>query len=64
MINKKYKRIPIVRCPNPECNCTILYSQNGKDKNKISVSIADTDYQGPTILCARCKTMLKISSKE
>ena len=64
MNNSQNRRIPIARCPNPECRCTILYSNNAKEKNMVEVSIAEPGYQGPTILCAKCKTMLKFSKKE
>ena len=58
-IDKK-QRIPIARCPNKNCGCTIVYSSNGKDKLKLTLATAENDYLGPTILCARCKTMIRI----
>jgi hypothetical protein len=58
--NERQRRIPIARCPNKNCGCAIVYSHNGKDKLKIALMPAENDYEGFTILCARCKTMIKI----
>ena len=54
-------RIPIVKCP--KCNHSIIYSDNPKNKNNFLVSIADDNYSGNTILCAKCKTMLSVIEK-
>ena len=59
-MNIEKQRIPIAKCPNKECGCAILYSRNGKDKLKVTLRAAESDYKGPTILCARCKTMIRI----
>ena len=31
---------------NPDCNCTILYSDNPKDKSNATVRIAEPNYSG------------------
>lgn len=51
-------RIPIGKCPC--CKHSIVYSDNPKNKNKVIIRIADDNYSGNTILCAKCKTMLSI----
>ena len=56
-------KIPIARCANSECNCTILYSDNPKDKSNVTVRIAEPNYSGATFMCPRCKTMLVIIEK-
>ena len=63
MRKETQNKIPIARCANPECRCTILYSDNPKDKNNVTVSIAESNYSGATYLCPRCKTMLAIIEK-
>lgn len=57
------KRIPIARCPVDGCGRTLLYSTNPKEKTTVTVSIAKPDYQGKTMLCPRCKTMLAVIEK-
>ena len=56
-------KIPIARCANPDCSCTILYSDNPKDKSNVTVRIAEPNYSGATFMCSRCKTMLVIIEK-
>ena len=56
-------KIPIAKCANPNCRCTILYSDNPKDKNNVIVRVAEPNYTGATYLCPRCKTMLAIIEK-
>lgn len=63
MYQKTQKRFPIARCANPSCGCTILYGSDPKEKINVTVRIADENYQGPTILCAKCKTMLAVIEK-
>ena len=63
MRKETQNKIPIARCANPNCKCTILYSDNPKDKNNVTVRIASSDYVGSTYLCPRCKTMLAIIEK-
>lgn len=57
------KRIPTVRCPMDGCGRTLLYSTDLKEKNTVTVSVAKPDYQGKTMLCPRCKTMLAVIEK-
>ena len=57
------KRIPIARCPVDGCGRTLLYSTNPKEKTTVTVSVAKPDYQGKTMLCPRCKTMLAVIEK-
>lgn len=54
-------RFPIGKCPH--CHHSIVYSNNPKNKNNIKVLIAEDDYPGNTILCAKCKVMLIIEEK-
>lgn len=61
--SEKIKRIPIARCPVDGCGRTLLYSTNPKEKNTVTVSIAKPDYQGKTMLCGKCKTMLAVIEK-
>lgn len=56
-------KIPIARCANPECGCTILYSNNPKEKRNVTVRIAEPGYECPTYLCPRCKKMLVVIEK-
>ncbi len=63
MRKETQNKFPIARCANPSCNCTILYSENPKDKSNVTVRIADPSYKGPTYLCPRCKTMLAVIEK-
>ena len=41
----KVKRIPIARCPNPDCSRTLLFSCDPKDRLHITTKIADERYQ-------------------
>ena len=34
------KRIPIARCPVPDCGRTLMYSGDPKDKHTVMLSIA------------------------
>ena len=52
------KRYPIAFCPN--CRRTILYSADPKDRKTVTVTVASDRYEGKTILCAKCKSMLAI----
>jgi predicted SprT family Zn-dependent metalloprotease len=63
MLEKKVKRIPIARCPNPDCSRTLLFSCDPKDKLRITTKIADENYQGKTMICSRCKTIVAIIEK-
>ena len=61
-MENKIKRIPIARCPNPDCSRTLLFSCDPKDKLRITTKIADESYQGKTMICSRCKTTVAIYS--
>ena len=57
-LNYKY---PIAYCPS--CHRTVLYSDDPRDKKDVSVRIADENYHGKTMLCAKCKSMLIVTEK-
>ena len=60
MNNKNIKRIPIARCPVPYCGRTLMYSGDPKDKHTVILSVANEGYQGKTMMCPKCKTVLKV----
>lgn len=60
---EEIKRIPIARCPVDGCERTLLYSTDPKEKSTVTVCVAKPDYQGKTMLCPRCKTMLAVIEK-
>ena len=62
-MDNKIKRIPIARCPNPDCSRTLLFSCDPKDKLHVTTKIADESYQGKTMICSRCKTTVAIIEK-
>lgn len=62
-MDKNIRRIPIARCPLPACGRTLIYSGNPKDKHTISLSIADENYHGKTMICPKCKTVLRVIEK-
>ena len=62
-MENKIKRIPIARCPNSDCSRTLLFSCDPKDKLRITTNIADESYQGKTMICSRCKTIVAIIEK-
>ena len=62
-MNKDIKRIPIARCPNQDCRRTLLYSDDPKDKLRITTRIAADGYKGKSMFCSRCKTMVAIIEK-
>ena len=53
-------KIPIAKCANPECGCSILYSNNPREKRNVTVRMAEPNYTGPTFMCPRCKKMLVV----
>lgn len=57
------KRIPIARCPTPDCSRTLLFSCDSKDKLRVSTKVADESYQGKTMICSRCKSIVAIIEK-
>ena len=57
------KRIPIARCPVSDCGRTLMYSGDPKDKNTVTLSVANEGYQGKTMMCPKCKTVLKVIEK-
>ena len=62
-MNKDIKRIPIARCPNVDCRRTLLYSDDPKDKLRITTRIAEDGYKGKSMFCSRCKAMVAIIEK-
>ena len=56
-------KIPIAKCANPECGCSILYSNNPREKRNVTVRMAEPNYTGPTFMCPRCKKMLVVIEK-
>lgn len=62
-MDKKIMRIPIARCPVPDCGRTLMYSGDPKDKHTVTFSVANDGYQGKTMMCSKCKTVLKIIEK-
>ena len=62
-MENKIKRIPIARCPNPQCGRTLLFSSNPADRLCITTEVADGDYRGRTMICSRCKTVVAIIQK-
>ena len=63
MSDKNIKRIPIARCPVLDFERTLLYSGNPKDKNTVILSVANDGYNGKTMMCPKCKTVLKVIEK-
>jgi hypothetical protein len=63
MSDIKVTRIPIARCPVPECGRTLLYSCDPKDKYNIETKIADESYLSKTMMCSKCKTFVAIIEK-
>ena len=59
----KTKRIPIARCPVPDCGRTLIYSGDPNDKNTVTLSVANDGYRGKTMMCPKCKTVLKVIEK-
>ena len=62
-MEKTIKRIPIARCPVLDCGRTLIYSGDPKDKHTVTLSIADDGDQGKTMMCPKCKTVLKVIEK-
>jgi len=62
-LNNETKRIPIARCPVPGCGRTLMCSGDPKDKHTIILSVADDGYRGKTMMCSKCKTVLKVIEK-
>ena len=62
-MDKNIKRIPVARCPNTECRRTLLYSDDPKDKLRITTRVAENGYKGKSMFCSRCKTMVAIIEK-
>ena len=56
-------KIPIARCANPECGCSILYSNNPREKRNVTVRMAEPNYTGPTFMSPRCKKMIVVIEK-
>ena len=52
-MEKTIKRIPIARCPVPDCGRTLMYSGDPKDKHTVMLSIASDGYQGKTMILGK-----------
>ena len=63
MRKETQNKIPIAKCANPTCGCTILYSENLREKLNVTVWVAEAGYTGPTFMCPRCKQMLAVIEK-
>ena len=63
LLSNEIKRIPIARCPVPGCGRTLIRSGNPKDKNTVILRVADDRYRGKTMMCSKCKTILKVIEK-
>ncbi len=61
MHTEKTTRIPIARCPS--CRHSLLYSRDPRKKKDVTVRVAEPDFDGKTMLCAKCKTMLAVIEK-
>ena len=61
MHTEKNTRIPIARCPS--CRHSLLYARDPRKKKDITVRIAEPDFDGKTMLCSKCKTMLAVIEK-
>ena len=62
-MSDKSKRIPIARCPVPGCGRTLMYSGDPKDKHTVILRVAEDGYRGKTMMCPKCKTILKVIEK-
>ena len=62
-MNNETKRIPIARCPVPDCGRTLICSGDPKDKHTVILRVAEDGYRGKTIMCPKCKTVLKVIEK-
>ena len=62
-MDKNTKRIPIARCPVPDCGRTLMYSGDPKDKHTVMLSIAKDGFQCKTMMCPKCKTVMKVIEK-
>ena len=52
------KRIPVGKCPS--CNHPLIYSSEPSSKWRLVLKIAEDDFQGHTVMCAKCKQMIAI----
>ena len=62
-MNNEIKRIPIARCPVPGCGRTLRCSGDPKDKHTVILRVAEDGYRGKTMMCPKCKTVLKVIEK-
>ena len=58
---KENYKIPVGFCP--KCEARIVYSDDGTDKNNVQVVCVDENYKGVSIMCHRCKSMLRVIEK-
>lgn len=50
--------VPVAKCPS--CHYSVIYSGDPKAGRSLILKIAEDDFQGRMVLCAKCKTMLAI----
>lgn len=50
--------VPVGRCPS--CHYSVIYSANPKAGRSLMLKIAEDDFPGRMVLCAKCKKMLAI----
>ena len=62
-MGNEIKRIPIARCPVPGCGRTLICSGDPNDKYTVILRVVDDEYRGKTIMCPKCKTVLKVIEK-
>ena len=53
----------LVHCPVPGCERTLICSGDPKDKHTVILRVAEDGYRGKTIMCPKCKTVLKVIDK-
>ena len=61
-MSNEIKRIPIARCL-PGCGRTLMCSGDPKDKHTVILRVAEDGYRGKTMMCPKCKTVLKVIEK-
>ena len=57
----EYKKV-VGRCPC--CKHSVAYANDAKERKNVIISIAPEEYNGITILCAKCKTMLALTERQ
>ena len=52
------RRFPVGKCPS--CKHPLIYSNQPSTKWGLELKIADDNFQGRAVLCAKCKKMIAI----